>query len=209
MKCILCAFSKSFTIKNFSLSFKREKFKFLENTKFGRKLNSSQTAEFLRPKYRQDFYTAFSYKTKTKHPPTPSAKWHPLITQLLYSLPAAWPSATCLSLKYQKPNKLSWNQHIPLWKPSHRGVTWTALWVPDGFSNILAKNSSQGGTQAHHADHVKKIPYIFHGQPKEIGQSTGESVLETGRNPPKNKELFLGLLQGKMCASDLPVKEDH
>lgn len=159
----------------------------MENTKFDRKLNSSRTAKFPRPKYRQDFHTALSYKTKTKHPPTPSAKWHPLITQLLYSLPAARPSATCLSLKYQKPNKLSWNQHIPLWEPSHRGVTWTALWAPDGFSNILAKNSSQGRAQAHHADHVKKIPYIFHRRPAEIDDALVNPFSRQEGTPEKRK----------------------
>lgn len=105
--------------------------------------------------------------------------------------PACRPAKHHVSLKYQKPNKLSWNQHIPLLEPSHRGVTWTALWAPDGFSNILAKNSSQGRAQAHHADHVKKIPYIFHRRPTEIDRSFGESVLETGRNPRKKKELLV------------------
>lgn len=176
---LFCVFSKSFTIKSLICLLEEKNVNSQKTlTLIGGKIPPKRTAYFQRPTHKKDFQTTLSHKTKTnKDPPTLSALWHPLITHLLSSLPAALPGTTFLSLKYEKPSKLSWNQHIPLQAPSHWQSHEQYAEQQSGFSNILAKNSSKGRAEARHAAHIKKIPCIFHGLLQDTPQKETKALL--------------------------------
>lgn len=164
-------FSKSFIIKSLVLLLEEKNLNSQKIwTSIGGKIPQGQITFWILST--EKTYTTPSHKTQNKGPSYHSTKWHPLITQLLYSLPAASPNTTILS-------EVSQTKQAPLKSAySMQGASHWACHMScslSRFSNILAKNSSKGRAQARHAAHVKKIPYIFHGL-----------IQDTRRNRPRH-----------------------